>query len=142
MSSDLRARAALLGAAALLIAACSAPQGHAPAPAPRPVEVTPIGPARWLLTDRLGVRFDEAGEGASFLRAEPAIVDGVRMLLDAGRVLAWAPHGERLSGFRTLPDRLGGGFVLWSEGRVYRADRFLGDPVPIADVGSAGGARP
>jgi len=142
VSSEARSRAALLGAAALLIAACSAPQGHAPAPAPRAVEVAPIGPARWLLTDRLGVRFDEAGEGASFLRAEPAIVDGVRMLLDAGRVLAWAPHGERLSGFRTLPDRLGGGFILWSEGRVYRADRFLGDPVPIADVGSAGGARP
>lgn len=142
MSSDLRARAALLGAAALLIAACSAPQGHAPAPAPRRAEVAPIGPARWLLTDRLGVRFDEAGEGASFLRDEPAIVDGVRMLVDAGRVLAWAPHGERLSGFRGLPARLGGGFILWSEGRVYRAERFLGEPVPIADVGSAGGARP
>jgi hypothetical protein len=131
-------------AAALILAGCGA--GSPPPPPPRAAEVSaaadPPGPARWLYTDRLGAVFDEAGQGAPVPRPEPAIVDGVRMIVDGGVVTAWARDADRMSGLSSLPDRLGGGFVVWSEDRVYRAKTFLGDLVAIADVGAAGGVRP
>jgi hypothetical protein len=119
------------------------PHATAIAAAP-PVEdaIAPPSPARWAFYDRLGTLFDQAGHGVSGLRPEPAIVDGVRVVVEAGRIVASARHAERFSGFRSVPERLGGGFVLWSEDRVYRAQEFLGEPSPIADVGAAGGARP
>lgn len=101
-----------------------------------------LSPARYLFTDRLGVMFDEGGAPASLPRPEPAVIDGVRVLVDNGICLSTAPAVERLSGFRSLPARLGGGYVIWSESRVYRAASFLGELKPIADVGSSGGARP
>jgi len=132
-------------ALSLLLAGCSA----APAPAPRRAVApplvaapAPLPPARWAFFDRLGTVFDEAGHGSLLPRPEPAVVDGVRVVVDAGIVVASERHADRFSGFRRLPDRLGGGFVLWSEDRVYRAHDFLGEPVALSDVGASGGARP
>lgn len=135
-------------AAAVLLAgvtcACGPPPAAAPARAAAdpPAQERALTPARYLLTDHLGVLFDEAGQGSQLPRAEPAIVDGVRVLVDGGLVVASARHADRLSGLRSLPARLGGGFVLWSEDRVYRADAFLGDLRALADVGAIGGVRP
>src|SRR5262249_18546813 len=49
---------------------------------------------------------------------------------------------EALMGFRSMPSRLGGGFVVWSADRTYRADSWLGDLRPIVDTGADGGVRP
>lgn len=138
-------RAALLVASIVCACACAAPPSRAPARASAPLAAAPalvLAPARYLVTDHLGVMFDEAGQGSDLPRAEPAILDGVRVLVDGGLVVASARHADRLSGFRSLPARLGGGFVLWSEDRVYRAGSFLADLEPLVDVGATGGARP
>jgi hypothetical protein len=100
-----------------------------------------------MIVDRLGALFDQAGRGAPPPRAEPAIVDGVRVVLESGRIVAAARHADRFTGFRSLPTRLGGGFLAWSDGRVYRIagnapQDFLAEPSVLADVGAAGGARP
>jgi hypothetical protein len=103
-----------------------------------------VSPARWAYTDRVGVVFDEAGQGSPLPRAEPAIVDGARVMFEAGVVIASAPHPDRFTGFRSLPERLGGGFVLWSSDHVYLAKDFLGEPQAIATGAGvhATGARP
>lgn len=137
----MRAALASLSIAALAMA-CGAPQRAEPARSRPPAEPISLRtPARWLFTDRLGVLFDEGDTGAEGTRVEPAILDGVRVLVDAGLLVASARHAERFLGFRSLPARLGGGFVMWSEDRVYRAGSFLDEPKPIADLGAAG-ARP
>jgi hypothetical protein len=134
--------------AALSIGACAAPAtdrraGRAGESSAKAVPVSLVlSPARYLFTDRIGVLFDEAGPAPTLPGPEPAIVDGVRFLVDHGAALATAPAVERLTGFRSLPARLGGGFVIWSAARVYRAESFLGDLKPIADVGGSAGARP
>jgi hypothetical protein len=101
----------------------------------------PPSPARWAFTDRIGVIFDEATRPSALPRGEPAIVDGARVLLEAGIVVGSARHADRFAGFRSLPDRLGGGYLLWSQDRLYLAKEFLGTPRAIADVGATGGAR-
>ncbi|WP_437774702.1 hypothetical protein [Sorangium sp. So ce1097] len=152
-SSGGRAAAATPSRAAALLAlalaaACGAAPERAPLPAPprsaAPAGPPPPAPARYVLTEGLGVLFDaaDAGDGAPAPRPEPALYEGLRVRLDGGVVLAAAPASEPLRGFRSIPARLGGGFVLWSEGRVYRAGDFLGDLAPIADIGAPGGARP
>jgi hypothetical protein len=135
--------------AAFLVTACAAPAAApgaaAAGRAAKPIEEAAegsIGPARWIYTQRFGAVFDEAGPGPSLPAVEPAIVDGVRVLVEGGVARDQARAAERLKGFRSLPPRLGGGFVIWSEGRVYKASSFLGDLTPIADVDAAGGARP
>ncbi|WP_437476788.1 hypothetical protein WME75_27020 [Sorangium sp. So ce1014] len=137
----------LLGLA--LAAACSAAPERAPRPAGPPAsalsDAPPLAPARYVLTEGVGVLFDAAaasGEGSPAPGRQPALHEGIRVLLEGGVVLAAAPASELLRGFRSIPSRLGGGFVLWSEGRVYRAGDFLGALAPIADVGAPGGARP
>ncbi|WP_437685450.1 hypothetical protein [Sorangium sp. So ce176] len=130
-----------------LAAACSAAPERAPRPAPpaaTPADPPPLAPARYVLTEGTGALFDAAdpGDGSPSPRPEPALYEGVRVRLDGGVVLAAAPASELLRGFRSLPARLGGGFVLWSEARAYRAGDFLGDLAPIADIGAPGGARP
>ncbi|WP_148314020.1 hypothetical protein [Sorangium cellulosum] len=136
----------LLGLA--LAAACSAAPERPPPPArpqaAAPSDVPPLSPARYALTEDIGVLFDAAapGDGAPAPGPQPALHEGIRVRLDGGVVLAAAPASEPLRGFRSIPARLGGGFVLWSEGRVYRASDFLGALAPIADVGAPGGARP
>ncbi|WP_437284492.1 hypothetical protein [Sorangium sp. So ce406] len=153
-SSGGRAAAAAMSSrpAALLAlavaAACSAAPERAPRPAPppaaAPADPPPLAPARYVLTEGTGALFDAAdpGDGAPSPRPEPALYEGIRVRLDGGVVLAAAPASELLRGFRSIPARLGGGFVLWSEARVYRAGDFLGDLAPIADIGAPGGARP
>ncbi|WP_437989476.1 hypothetical protein [Sorangium sp. So ce145] len=140
---------ALLAVLAAVLAACSAAPERSPRPAqPRAAALAdplPLSPARYVLTEDLGVLLDAAtgaDERAPAPRPEPALFEGRRVRLDGGVVLADAPAAELLRGFRSIPARLGGGFLLWSEGRVYRAADFLGELAPIADVGAPGGARP
>ncbi|WP_437292984.1 hypothetical protein [Sorangium sp. So ce426] len=137
----------LLGLA--LAAACSAAPERPPRPAQPPAaalaDPLSLSPARYVLTEDIGVLLDAAAgadERAPAPRPEPALFEGRRVRLDGGVVLADAPAAELLRGFRSIPARLGGGFLLWSEGRVYRAADFLGELAPIADVGAPGGARP
>ncbi|WP_437521046.1 hypothetical protein WME79_28300 [Sorangium sp. So ce726] len=131
-----------------LAAACSAAPERPPRPAqPRAAALAdplPLSPARYVLTEDIGVFLDAAvGDGERTLAAaQAALFEGRRVRLDGGVVLADAPAAELLRGFRSIPARLGGGFLLWSEGRVYRAADFLGELAPIADVGAPGGARP
>ncbi|WP_437874603.1 hypothetical protein [Sorangium sp. So ce513] len=152
-SSGGRAVAAMSSRAAALLAlalaaACGAAPERASPPAPArsapPADPPLPSPARYVLTEGLGVLFDaaDAGDGTPAPRPEPALYEGLRVRLDGGVVLAAAPASEPLLGFRSIPARLGGGFVLWSEARVYRAGDFLGDLAPIADIGAPGGARP
>ncbi|WP_129350122.1 hypothetical protein [Sorangium cellulosum] len=143
-------RAALVVTLAL-VAGCSVAPERAPRPGPPRTAAAPraaappLAPARYVLTEGVGVLFDAAGDGrdgAPDPRPEPALYEGLRVRLEGGVVLAAAPAPEPLRGFRSIPARLGGGFVLWSEGRVYRAGDFLGELAPVADVGAPGGARP
>lgn len=127
--------------AALL--ACSAPPSAVPSPpAPAPSASQLPTPARYHLTDRVGVMFDGAGQGAALPRPEPAIVDGIRLLVDNGVIVASAGRPDRLLGFRSLPERLGGGIVFWSRDHTYRAASFLDALEPIVDAGATGGVRP
>ena len=139
-----------LGAGSLaLVAACSAPgQAVSPrraAPTTRAPE-TPLletgGPARWLVTDRVGAIFDPSPPTLALPGSEPALLDGIRVMVSSGLVEGWARSSERLMGFRRLPPRLGGGYALWSDARTYRADTFLGDLTVLADLGATGGIRP
>ncbi|XXX72730.1 hypothetical protein WMF30_34280 [Sorangium sp. So ce134] len=137
----------LLGLA--LAAACSAAPERPPRPAGPSADALaaapPLSPARYVLTEGVGVLFDAAaapGDGAPAPGPQPALHEGVRVRLEGGVVLAAALASEPLRGFRSIPARLGGGFVLWSDGRAYRASDFLGALAPIADVGAPGGARP
>jgi hypothetical protein len=128
-----------------LLAACRAAPSARPAPLastpPTPPASEP-GKPRWLLTDRLTASFDPAGRGAPLPRPEPAIVDGARVIVEGGFVLGRAASPERLNGFASIPERLGGGFVMWSSARVYRAAAFLDELRPVADVDAEGGVRP
>ncbi|MDI1478422.1 hypothetical protein [Polyangium sp. y55x31] len=143
-----RAASVALVALAAAFAACSAkptrpsasttPLRPKPAAAPEPL----LGPARYVLSEGVGISFDEAGRGSALPRREPALASGKRFLLEGGVVLAEAQGPEALFGFRSLPARLGGGYVFWSEARTYRADTFLGELRPIAQIAAEGGARP
>lgn len=75
-------------------------------------------------------------------RPEPAIIDGQRFLVEAGVVLAHALGDAPLRGFRSLPKRLGGGYLLWTDEATFRAVDFLGALRPIVGVAASGGARP
>ena len=142
-----------LAALATTWAACAAPSAGPGASAPKPASSPsrakpaaapepPLGPARYVLAEGVGVSFDEAGRASPLPRPEPAIASGTRFLLDGGLVLAEARGPEPLLGFRSLPARLGGGYVFWSDARTYRADTFLGELRPLAQIASEGGARP
>jgi hypothetical protein len=137
-----------LGLSALLLAACSAPtrsdKPAAPPPRtlPAPSADNPLGPARYVLTEGMGVSFDEAGRTGVLPRREPALVEGERLVLEGGVVIASALAPEPLVGFRSMPARLGGGVILWSDARTYRAETFLGELRPIADIAADGGVRP
>ncbi|MDI3290741.1 hypothetical protein [Polyangium sp. 15x6] len=146
-----RAASVALVALAASFAACSAKPERpgASTPPPSPLRPKPaaapeplLGPARYVLAEGVGVSFDEAGRDSALPRREPALASGNRFLLDGGLVLAEARGPEALYGFRSLPARLGGGYVFWSEARTYRADTFLGELRPIAQIAAEGGARP
>jgi hypothetical protein len=129
-------------------AGCSAPvKAVSPRAAAitRPVESpAPVtsGPARWIYTDRVGAIFDPSSPGATLPGSEPALLDGVRVMVSNGIVEGSARSTERLIGFRRLPARLGGGFAFWSDARTYRAGTFLGPLSVLAELGALGGIRP
>ncbi|AKT42009.1 uncharacterized protein CMC5_062310 [Chondromyces crocatus] len=99
------------------------------------------GVAHYVLTERVGAIFDTRGGSAALRRPEPALYEGKRFLLKGGMILATAPSSVSLSGFSSVPERLGGGYLLWSREQVYRATTFLGPLSPIASV-SVHGAQP
>jgi hypothetical protein len=138
----------LVVAVAVLATACSAPAKVSTPPlaaAAPPRATTPpeaIGPARWLYTDRVGAIFDPSSPAPGLPGSEPALLDGVRVMVTNGLLDGWARSRERLIGFRRLPPRLGGGYALWSDARTYRADTFLGELTVLADLGATGGIRP
>ena len=101
-----------------------------------------IRSARWIYTDRVGAIFDPSLPLPALPGSEPALLDGVRVMVSNGILDAWARKGERLIGFRRLPPGLGGGYALWSDARTYRADTFLGELTVLADLGATGGIRP
>lgn len=132
----------------MLAAGCSAPATTA---APRAAAVTraplaitpePSRPARWVYTDKVGSIFDLGLSGPTLPGSEPALLDGVRVLVSSGVVEAWARSEERMIGFRRLPASHGGGYAIWSDTRTYRAESFLGDLTVLADIGAPGGVRP
>ncbi|UQA59477.1 hypothetical protein [Polyangium aurulentum] len=136
-----------LGLFALLLAACGAPArsdkpATPPRPSPAPSAEKPLGPARYVLTEGIGVSFDESGLPSPLPRREPVIVAGARLALEGGVIVESALAPEPLFGFRSIPARLGGGFVFWSDARTYRADKFFGELTPLADVAARGGVRP
>jgi hypothetical protein len=90
----------------------------------------------------MGAQFDEAGSASPLPRPEPALIEGDRSLVDGGVVLASVKSDVPLTGFRSLPARLGGGFIVWSSSQTFKAADFLGELKPIAPAGSTGGARP
>ncbi|MEP7120333.1 MAG: hypothetical protein ABJE95_05465 [Byssovorax sp.] len=138
----------LLAGSLALVTACSAPAPALPRPstptaraaATPPIEDT--RPPRWLYTDRIGVIFDPAPPGPALPGAEPALLDGVRVMIANGLLAGSVKSPERLLGFRRLPSRLGGGYALWSDARTYRADTFLGELTVLAELGASGGVRP
>jgi len=145
------AAAAATGSVALvaaLISACSAP-GRAASPVAAATTRSPAapppetsGPARWMVTDRVGAVFDPSPPAPALPGSEPALLDGVRVMVSNGLLEGWVKSRERLIGFRRLPPRLGGGYALWSDARTYRADTFLGELTVLADLGASGGIRP
>jgi hypothetical protein len=135
----------LLGLAALPLGACgattpSAATGQGAPAAAAAIERAP-SPARYFLTASHGAIFDEATRGAAVPRRELAIVQGRRAALDGGAVASVARSPSGLVGFRSLPARLGGGYLIWSDVRTYHADDFLGALTPIAEVGPTAGTR-
>ena len=99
-------------------------------------------PARWIYTDKIGAIFDPSTPAPALPGSEPAILDGVRVLVTGGILDGWARSSERMIGFRRLPPRGGGGYAIWSGTRTYRAETFLGDLTVLADVSASGGMRP
>ncbi len=111
-----------------------------------PQETALPGPARWIITDSIGASFDETdARNLPIPGPEPALVMGKRTILEGGVLghLIPGPKGdEDLSGFRSLPKHLGGGFVFWSGSKTYYASTFNGDLIPISKVAASGGIRP
>lgn len=135
-------------AALLALSLACSPSPAPPSPSPRaplpaaPPPILPPSPARYVATESMGAQFDEAGAASALPKPEPALLDGSRALAFGGVVLASAKSPEYLTGFRSLPARLGGGYLLWSTSATFRAGDFLGELTPVAPAGATGGARP
>ena len=149
MSRSLRSRApVLLGLVAVPVAAACTGAPLPPAASPRKPGETmaaaerPPSPARYFLTSAQGAIFDEATRGAAVPRRELAIVQGRRVALEGGAVTSVARAPAGLVGFRSLPARLGGGFLVWSDVRTYHTNDFLGALTPVAEIGPTAGTRP
>lgn len=108
----------------------------------KPRVVEPVHPARFVLVESVGVSYDESGEGSPVRAPDPALVAGKRVLVEGGRIMGAEGAPESLTGFRSLPARLGGGFVFWSDDNSYHAPTFLGKLTPFAKIGARGGVRP
>ena len=141
------ALASLPGLLALASVACSsAPAAtQAPKPGALPGDTSAPGapsPARYLVTRYFGALFDQGSDGAAVPRPEFAILQGRRVKLDGGAILATVRSPAGLLGFRSLPAHLGGGYLLWSDVRTFHAKDFLGELTPVAELGPAAGTTP
>lgn len=134
--------ASLLGACAHAPVKATPPKRAAAVTPAQPSRFEVVHPARYVFQESVGVAYDETGENSPIRGADPAIINGKRLMLDGGRIVGSAPFPEQLLGFRSLPARLGGGYVFWSDEHSYHAPTFLGKLKPIAKVGSRGGVRP
>lgn len=70
-----------------------------------------------------------------------ALGPGARLRLREGVVVEHQPDPRVYRGFLSLPARLGGGVLLWSETRVFHAPTFFDPAVVLVDVESVGDAR-
>ena len=125
-------------ALALAAAACSSAPGAPPSNArgagqPPPSGAIP-GDARF---------FQVAPEDAFWVTHDASrdrvVAGGARLeLAPTGEVLAsaWetdrAHNGDPLQGGLAVPERMGGGYVFWTQSRVFRAADFTGPLVPVA----------
>ncbi len=138
--------AGLLAAAAIAAAACSSGVATVPAAQPGAAKGGAVAPkpsaARYVLTQSQGATFDEASRGVAVPRPELAIVMGRRVKLEGGVITDSARSPAGLVGFRSLPDRLGGGYLVWSDLRTYHTKDFFGALTPVAEIGPTAGARP
>jgi hypothetical protein len=137
----------LLASAGLLAAACSSGIATLPTAKPGAANVGgAVAPkpsaARYVLTQLQGAAFDEASRGVAVPRPELAIVMGRRVKLEGGVITGSARAPAGLVGFRSLPERLGGGYLVWSDLRTYHTKDFFGALTPVAEIGPTAGARP
>jgi hypothetical protein len=107
----------------------------------KPPAITIVQPARYTLVDSVGASLDEATEFSPHQVRTPVIVNGERLFIDNGLLAETTHFPESLSGFRSLPPRLGGGYVVWSDEHTYHTPTFLGKLTPIAKIGARGGVR-
>lgn len=136
----------------MLVATSSACTAHTPKVTARKPNATvspakrtalpSLHPARYVLVETVGASYDETGAASPVRTHDPAIVEGKRFVLDGGMILESAPAPESLLGFRSLPPRLGGGYVFWSDEHTYHAPTFLGKLTPFVKMGARGGVRP
>lgn len=122
----------LLALPLLLVSACAGlhdrgaePAGPALAEASRP-------PSEYVVADaRTGGDTVALALGSDTVGV---LVDGRRVVTGRGepRVAMERPEEQQLAGAARIPERLGGGFLFWSELALYRADTFDGRLVPIA----------
>jgi hypothetical protein len=108
----------------------------------KPPAITMVQPARYVLLDSVGGIFDEALEASPVQAREPVIVNGRRLMVEGGQIFESALSPDNLRGFRSLPPRLGGGYIVWSEELTYHTPTFLGKLTPFAKIGTRGGVRP
>jgi len=114
----------------------------APAVAPaKPRAITIVQPARYTLLDSVGVSLDEATEFSPDRARTPVIINGERLIIENGVLAETTNFPDSLSGFRSMPPRLGGGYVVWSDEHTYHTPTFLGKLTPIAKIGARGGVR-
>jgi len=114
----------------------------APVAPAKPQSIESVHPARFVLLEGVGVSYDETGDPSPIRSRDAAIVSGKRLVLEGGLIVDSAAFAEPLIGFRSLPARLGGGHVFWSEEHSYHASTFLGKLEPFANIGARGGVRP
>lgn len=141
----------LLGTATLLatVGACTSPVKKQTVAKPTPGVVAPakpraitmVQPARYTLVDSVGYVIDEARDPSTLHAPTPLIVNGKRVIVQDGLLTESASFPESLAGFRSLPARLGGGVVVWSDEHTYHAPSFLGKLTPFAKIGARGGVR-
>jgi hypothetical protein len=113
----------------------SSPRDNLPAPPNLP------SPARFALAEGAnGLLFeaDPAPGPADLLALGP----GVRLRLRAGLVVEQRPDPRVYRGFLSLPPRLGGGVLFWSETRVFHGPSFFAPAEVLVDAESIGEARP
>lgn len=108
----------------------------------KPRAITMVQPARYTLLDSVGYLVDEAHEPSPLHTSTPLIVNGKRVIMQDGVLTNTASFPESLEGFRSLPARLGGGYVVWSDEHTYHTPTFLGKLTPFAKIGARGGVRP